>query len=165
MQARNLNATEAVLFRTRNEFVTDQRIIINGNSYPLTDIETVRVAATQFFYVVQLVRLVAGVAIGLLVLRWLGVLPLAIVPDNELIHLIETGLLTALAFVMPDLVATHTLVLETPTRRARFMPSSDAERLERLAAKATEAIMQARARRHHPDEPQVILAFRRTLKS
>jgi hypothetical protein len=98
---------EVILFRTRTEILTDQRIIVRGNTFPLSQITRVYVRPARYYVPYFLARLVLiGLAI-LLLLSFVQVVDSGVVPGNRNFHLFAGVLIGQTVAMTTWLVPTH----------------------------------------------------------
>ncbi len=135
-------ASEVILYRTRTEILTDQRIIAHGTMTPLRAISSVRVASTWYYIPLQAGRLVALPVGAVLLLSLLGLTGPAPGTMTRLAYLCL--LLVAGGFVAfaPQIMPTHMIVLHTPAGRVRFLYSHDRGHLQSVVAEINDAIAQ-----------------------
>jgi len=135
-------ATEKILFRTRSEFLTDQRVIVDGEIYPLTVIKRARVVRLFYFWPIQLLRLLAlALAVGL-ILDIAGLVALHLPVTSVIAGGVLVLLLAGFVYVAPDIVPMYALQLDVPRGKVRFLYSSDAEHLHSIVRKLEQAMAQ-----------------------
>jgi hypothetical protein len=132
---------EVVLFRTRSEILTDQRIIIRGNIYPLSVIATIQVRFAWYYLPFLLVRLLLLPAAILMILSFLHIVGHDIVPGNPNLNLLGGAVLGLLLVFVTWLVPTHDLKVTAATGETEIMMRRhDAGYLREVKAKIEEAI-------------------------
>ena len=134
------SASERILFRTRSEFLTDQRIIVEGEIYPLGSVEQVKVARLIYFWPLQALRLAALLLAGALIFDISGLVALNLPVDSVIIGGVLVLMLAALVYMAPGLVPTHVLQFTTSRGRVRLFYSSDTDHLHSIARKVEQAM-------------------------
>jgi len=112
---------EVVLFRTRNEILTDRRIIIRGNIYPLNAVSEIRVEMAWYYAPFLLVRLLLVPLAILLVLSYLHVVGRDMMPGNPNLHLLMGVALGLLLAFVTWIVPTHDLKVKATTGETDIM--------------------------------------------
>ncbi len=135
-------ASERILFRTRSEFLTDQRVIVDGEIYPLRSVEQVKVARLIYFWPLQATRLLAALLSWALILDIFGIVALNLPVDSVIMGGVLVLLLAAFAYVVPGLVPTHVVQFETSRGTVRVFYSSDTDHLHGIARNAEQAMAQ-----------------------
>ena len=133
-------ASEEIIYRTRNEFLTDLRIIIDGTTYPLHQLEMVRVVHLAYYLPLQLLRLLAVGLAWLLMADMAGVLPSSTPVNNVWLAGVLVLVLLAFVLVVPNLVPTHAVQIKTARTRALFFHSSDTAHLQSIVRQIKLAI-------------------------
>ena len=132
---------EVILFRTRSEILTDQRILIRGHIYPLGAIAKTQVQMAWYYVPFLLVRLVLLPIVVLLILNFLQVVGRDVVPGNPNLNLFIGVLLGLLLAVMTWVVPTHVLKVKAATGETEtMMHGRDAGYLREVKAKIEDAI-------------------------
>jgi hypothetical protein len=103
---------EIVLFRTHSEILTDQRIIVRGNTYPLDQITGAYVRPVWYYVPFVVARLVMVAAAVLLVVSFLEVVG-GVVPGARQFHLLGAVLLGFVVAMITWLVPTRALWIKT----------------------------------------------------
>jgi predicted membrane protein len=140
-KAKPVTGHEVVLFRTRSEILTDQRIIIRGNIFPLSAISEIRVQMAWYYAPFLLVRLLLLPLAILLILSFLHVVGRDVVPGNSNLHLFGGVVLGLLLIVATWLVPMYTLKVKAKTGETEtMMHHHDASYLREVKAKIEDAI-------------------------
>ncbi len=119
-----LDGHERVLYRTHTVILTDKRIVVDGNTYPLWQIEAIHTTRARYHLPLLAVRLavVALLAVGLAT------------SDGLYVRFGFLLVMGALLFGVMYLVPTHVLQIDTPGGRVRVMSSGDTGYLKDVAA-------------------------------
>jgi hypothetical protein len=133
-------ASEKILFRTRSEFLTDQRVIVDGEIYPLAAIKRARVVRLLYFWPIQFLRLAALALTVALILDISGLVALHLPVTSVIVGGVLVLLLAGCAYVAPDIVPMYALQLDVPRGKVRFLYSSDADHLHGIVHKMIAAM-------------------------
>jgi hypothetical protein len=132
---------EVVLFRTRSEILTDQRILIRGHIYPLSAIAKIQVQKAWYYAPFLLVRLVLLPVAVLLILDFLHVAGGSVVPGNPNLNLFIGVLLGLLLTLVTWITPTHVLKVKAATGETESMIyGRDAGYLRGVKTKIEDAI-------------------------
>ncbi len=132
---------EVVLFRTRSEILTDQRIIIRGNTYPLRVIAKIQVQTAWYYAPFLVTRLLMMLVAILLILNFLNVVGPDVVPGNPNVNMFMGVVLSLLLAFVTWIVPTYDLKMQAATgEREIFMRGHDPEYLREVKAKIENAI-------------------------
>ena len=132
---------EVILFRTRSEILTDQRIIIRGHIYPLNAIANIQVRFAWYYLPFLLVRVLLIPVAILMILSFFHVVGGDIVPGNPNLNLLGGAVLGILLAIVTWLVPTHDLKVTAATGESDIMMRHhDAGYLREVKAKIEQAI-------------------------
>jgi len=137
-------ASEVILYRTRTEILTDQRIIAGGAMIPLRTVATANVSPTRYFVPLQAARLVALLVAVVLALSLAGLVGSTLTTFGRLGYLIVLLFLGAFSVLAPQFMPTHMIVLQTSTGAKRFLYSHDPGHLHSVVDEINGAIAQIR---------------------
>ncbi|RPI97637.1 MAG: hypothetical protein EHM39_09190 [Chloroflexi bacterium] len=112
---------EVVLFRTHAEILTDHRIIMRGESYPLARVERAYVRPAWYYAPFLLVRLLIVLAATLLILSYLGVVDPNLMPGGRSFHLLGGVMGVVMVALLTWLVPTHSLWIRTQDGERRLV--------------------------------------------
>jgi len=138
-------ADERILYRTRDDILTDRRLITGGATYLLAELSAVRVAPTRLYVPVQAGRAV-GLFLGTVLLvfaaaGWLGGVAL---PLNPLLYFLLALPCLLAALTAAWLLPIFALQLHARGGRELVMRSSDFETLRAFALRIHALIQQRR---------------------
>lgn len=138
-------ADERILYRTRDDILTDRRFITGGMTYPLADLRAVRVVPTRLYVPVQAGRAI-GLFLGTVLLvfalaGWLGEVAL---PLNPWVYFLIALPCMLFALTAAWLLPIFALQLHTGGSRRLVMRSSDFETLRSFAVHIHALIQQRR---------------------
>jgi hypothetical protein len=140
-KAKPVMGQEVVLFRTRSEILTDQRIIIRGNIYPLSEISEIRVQMAWYYAPFLLARLLLLPLAILLILSFLHVVGRDVLPGNPNLHLFAGVVLGLLLIFVTWIVPTYDLKVKATTGETEIMMyHHDAGYLREVKVKIEDAI-------------------------
>jgi hypothetical protein len=132
---------EVVLFRTRSEILTDQRIIIRGNTYPLRVIAKIQVQPAWYYAPFLLTRLLLVPVAILPILNFLNVVGSDVVPGNPNVNMFMGVVLSLLLAFATWIVPTYDLRMQAATGESEIiMRGHDPEYLREVKAKIENAI-------------------------
>jgi hypothetical protein len=144
---------EVVLFRTHAEILTDQRIIVRGESYPLARVERAYVRAVWYYAPFLLARLLIVLVAALFLLSYMGVVDPDPLPGSRSLHLLGGVLGVVVVALLTWLVPTHTLwILTQSGEQCRVLRSTHAGHLRDVRAQI-EAAKRARQEVTRPAMP------------
>ncbi len=136
-------ADERILYRTRDDILTDRRLITGGATYPLATLSAVRVVPTRLYVPVQ-----AGRAIGLflgtvlLVFVLAGGLGEVALPLHPALYFLAALPCVLFALTAGWLLPIFALQLQTGRGRLLVMRSGDFETLRAFALRIHALIQQ-----------------------
>jgi len=133
------NSTEVILYRTRTDILTDRRIIVDGTTYPLGTVVSIKVMPTRFYVPFQGMRLLALVGAIFFGLSLAGPVGSDTVPGSTAVRLIAAAALFGFAVMSPWVVPTHKLRLRLSEQKVDMMYSSEVDHLRTIAGKINEA--------------------------
>lgn len=137
-------ASEVILYRTRTEILTDQRIITGGMMVPLRTVSTAYVSPTRYFVPLQAARLIALLGAVLVALTLVGLVGSALTVFARVGYLVVLALLGAFSVLAPQFMPTHMVVLQTSTGVKRFLYSHDPGHLQAVVDEINNAAAQVR---------------------
>ncbi|MBN1562864.1 MAG: hypothetical protein JXA10_03435 [Anaerolineae bacterium] len=124
---------EAILYRTRTEILTDQRVLLDGTTYTFDQIDAVAVVRLRLYLPFQALRILG--VIGAVAFAWLTLDSLC---ELAMISMLLYGLLAvgsgALTVVSTATVPTHAIRLTVGDKRVYMMHDTSASYLERINA-------------------------------
>lgn len=138
-------ADERILYRTRDDILTDRRFITGGATYALADLRAVRVVPTRLYVPVQAGRAI-GLFLGTVLLvfalaGWIGEVAL---PLNPLVYFVIALPCLLFALTAAWLLPLFALQLHMGGGRLLVMRSSDFETLRSFAMRIHALIQQRR---------------------
>jgi hypothetical protein len=132
-------ASEVILYRTRTDILSDLRFIVNGQTYPLSKVQSARVVSAWYYWPLQALRGLMLAAALAVVLSLIGVISASLLPDNLLIRVGIAALLAASAYGVTQVIPTHRIRFKMDNRSISVMLSHDKEDLKAIAAKINQA--------------------------
>lgn len=126
-----LDGYERVIYRTHTVILTDKRIVVDGNTYPLWQIESVQTARASYYFVLQAMRLVV---LGLVVFALVCLLNSPMSASATLLRVSFLAAMSGMFFVLVWLAPTHVISLGSPSGSIRVMSSGDVRYLKEVAA-------------------------------
>jgi hypothetical protein len=111
---------ERIVYRTSRDVLTDQRLIADGNTYPLKMIKSVKVASAPYFMPLMVVRVVALIIAVIYVGEALGWIKIIGEPEQRYVKmalaLVFGGFGYAVTWIVPTVSLTLILLNGTKVR-------------------------------------------------
>lgn len=121
-------ASEMVLYRTHSEIISNHRLVINGRTLLLSQVQGVQLVRSRYFALLQVLR-VALIGAVLAQIAWCVQNCSGLSLTNGLLAAGPPVVLLWLVYMLPALIPSHALRLTTTGGVRDFMLTSDRDQL------------------------------------